>query len=56
VARRVTALPPADRARYGRRLAAITDAAKHDLGRTAARLDALVADLDAETRPTPGPA
>lgn len=40
-------LPPADRERAARRLVAITDASKHDLGRASQRLDALLADLDA---------
>jgi hypothetical protein len=35
-----------DRARATKRLIAITDASKHDLGRASQRLDAFLADLD----------
>ena len=47
--RRVARLdvPQEDKARATRRLLAISDASKHDLGRASTRLDALLADLDA---------
>lgn len=35
------------KARITRRLLALTDASKHDVGRASARLDNLLADLDA---------
>lgn len=40
-------LPAEDKARVTRRLLAVSDAAKHDLSRAAARLQVLLADLDA---------
>ena len=40
-------LPDDEKASVTRRLLALSDAAKHDLRRASARLDALVADLDA---------
>lgn len=40
-------LGPDERARAARRLVALSDAAKHDVGRASARLDVLLADLDA---------
>ena len=47
--RRVAALEasPDEKARVARRLIALTDASKHDVGRASARLDLLLADLDA---------
>ena len=47
--RRVAALnvPPDEKARISRRLIALTDASKRDLVRASARLDLLLADLDA---------
>ena len=36
-----------------RRLISLTDAAKHDVGRASARLDRLLADLDAGRLPVP---
>jgi hypothetical protein len=42
-----------EKARDIRRLLAISDATKHDLGRAARRLDAFLADLDAGRRPDP---
>ena len=47
--RRVAALdvPDDQKARVARRLIALTDASKHDLVRASARLDRLLADLDA---------
>ena len=39
------------KARVARRLVALTDASKHDVGRAALRLDALLADLDAGRLP-----
>lgn len=46
--RRVAAVDPDDDAKpeLTRRLIAITDAAKHDLGRASRRLDLLLAELD----------
>ena len=46
--RRVRALevPKDEKARATRRLLAISDASKHDVGRAAKRLDAFLADLD----------
>jgi len=41
------------KARVTRRLIALTDASKHDVGRAAARLDGLLADLDAGRPPPP---
>jgi hypothetical protein len=41
------AVPDDEKALYTRRLLAITDAAKHDLGRASRRLTAFRADLDA---------
>ena len=51
--RRVAALEaaPDQRARVARRLIALTDASKRDLVRASARLDALLADLDAGRLP-----
>ncbi len=51
--RRVAALdaPDDQKARVARRLIALTDASKRDLGRASARLDRLVADLDAGVLP-----
>ena len=47
--RRVARLEGTDdeKARVARRLIALTDASKHDVGRASLRLDALLADLDA---------
>jgi len=47
--RRVAALEvsPDEKARVARRLIALTDASKHDVTRASARLDLLLADLDA---------
>jgi len=39
------------KARVARRLIALTDASKHDVGRAAARLDTFLADLDAGRLP-----
>ncbi len=46
--RRVAALDatPDEKAGVARRLIALTDASKHDLGRASKRLDRLLADLD----------
>ncbi len=44
---RAAALPADEKGRVARRLIALTDASKHDVPRAAARLDALLADLDA---------
>ena len=54
--RRVAALdlPDEDKARVARRLIALTDASKHDLARASARLDRLLADLDAGRLPRDG--
>ena len=51
--RRVRDLPasPEVKLRVTRRLIALTDASKHDVGRAQARLDALSADLDAGRLP-----
>ena len=53
--RRVAALdaPDDQKARVARRLIALTDASKHDLARASARLDRLLADLDAGRLPAP---
>ena len=53
--RRVAALEasPDEKARVARRLIALTDASKHDLERASARLDLLLADLDAGLVPPP---
>ncbi len=40
------------KARVTRRLLALTDASKHDVGRASARLDVLLSDLDAGRLPT----
>ena len=42
---------PEVKARVARRLVAVSDASKHDIPRAAARLDALLADLDAGRLP-----
>lgn len=44
---------PDQKARVARRLIALTDASKHDIGRASARLDLLLADLDAGRYPAP---
>ncbi|MCW2605555.1 MAG: hypothetical protein JWO60_248 [Frankiales bacterium] len=44
---RTADLGPDEKGRAARRLIALTDASKHDVGRAAARLDAFLADLDA---------
>jgi hypothetical protein len=51
--RRVAALdlPDDQKARVARRLIALTDASKRDVGRASARLDRLLADLDAGRLP-----
>ncbi len=51
--RRVAALEasPDEKARVARRLIALTDASKHDVERASARLDRLLADLDAGLLP-----
>ena len=51
---RAAQLPPEDKARAARRLIALTDASKRDLVRASARLDALLADLDAGRLPVAG--
>ena len=53
--RRVRALPagPEARQRVARRLVAISDAAKHDVARAAARLEVLLGELDAAGRGDP---
>ncbi len=53
--RRVAGLDasPDEKARVARRLIALTDASKHDLERASARLDLLLADLDAGLVPPP---
>ena len=45
---------PEVKARVARRLIALTDASKHDVGRASARLDRLVADLDEGRLPEDG--
>ncbi len=54
--RRVASMdaPEDQRARLTRRLIALTDASKRDAGRASARLDALLADLDAGRLPVAG--
>ena len=54
--RRVAGLdvPEDQKARVARRLIALTDASKRDLVRASARLDALLADLDAGRLPVAG--
>ena len=54
--RRVSGLdvPDDQKARVARRLIALTDASKRDLVRASARLDALLADLDAGRLPVAG--
>ena len=54
--RRVATLdvPDDQKARVARRLIALTDASKRDLVRASARLDALLADLDAGRLPVAG--
>ena len=54
--RRVAALEASDdqKARVARRLIALTDASKRDLVRASARLDRLLADLDAGVLPVAG--
>ena len=54
--RRVASLdvPDDQKARVARRLIALTDASKRDLVRASARLDALLADLDAGRLPVAG--
>jgi hypothetical protein len=42
---------PDEKARVAGRLIALTDASKHDIGRASARLDKLLADLDAGVVP-----
>jgi hypothetical protein len=51
--RRVAALrlPDDQKARVARRLIALTDASKRDVGRASARLDRLLTDLDAGRMP-----
>jgi hypothetical protein len=53
--RRVAALdlPDDQKARVARRLIALTDASKRDVGRASVRLDRLLADLDAGRLPSP---
>lgn len=53
--RRVAALELSgdEKARVIRRLLAISDATKHDLGHASQRLDTFLADLDAGWRPDP---
>jgi hypothetical protein len=52
---RVAAIEASDdeKARITRRLLAISDATKHDLGRASSRLDAFLSDLDKGWRPSP---
>ena len=45
---------PEVKARVARRLIALTDASKHDVGRASARLDRLLADLDEGRLPEDG--
>ena len=54
--RRVASLdaPDDQKARVARRLIALTDASKRDLVRASARLDRLLADLDAGRLPVAG--
>jgi hypothetical protein len=54
--RRVASLaaPEDQKARVARRLIALTDASKRDLVRASARLDQLLADLDAGRLPVAG--
>ena len=54
--RRVRTLdaPDEQKARVTRRLIALTDASKRDVGRASARLDLLLADLDAGRLPVAG--
>ena len=54
--RRVATLdvPEDQKARVARRLIALTDASKRDIVRASARLDALLADLDAGRLPVAG--
>jgi hypothetical protein len=54
--RRVAALdvPDDQKARVARRLIALTDASKRDVARASARLDRLLADLDAGRLPVAG--
>lgn len=54
--RRVGSLEASDdqKARVARRLIALTDASKRDVTRASARLDALLADLDAGRLPVAG--
>ncbi len=54
--RRVATLdaPDDQKARVARRLIALTDASKRDLGLASARLDLLIADLDAGRLPVAG--
>jgi hypothetical protein len=51
--RRVATLDasPDEKGRVARRLIALTDASKHDVARASARLDLLLADLDAGLLP-----
>ena len=53
--RRVASLnvEPDEKARVARRLIALSDASKHDIGRASARLDRLLADLDQGRVPAP---
>ncbi len=55
--RRVAALDvsPDEKSRVARRLIALTDASKHDVTRASARLDLLLADLDAGVVPPAEP-
>ncbi len=46
-------LPDDEKARVTRRLIALTDASKRDVQRASARLDLLLADLDAGRGPSP---
>lgn len=54
--RRVASIdaPENQKARLTRRLIALADASKRDAGRASARLDALLADLDAGRLPVAG--
>ena len=54
--RRVASMdaPEDQKGRLTRRLIALTDASKRDAGRASARLDALLADLDADRLPVAG--